>query len=402
MNDYDVLHDLFVNFEERINNNIRKRILHTDYFVESTPRKPWPKNSGRSVTYPIYERAGLPSGFLPFTPITPYGEGSTCEIPTVEAENFAATIKEVTLVQAAQNTPNFCLRDLEFDGPQITRQLEISVSNMSDATRFNWGQELMNRYIELCGNKLILTADAPTNQNWLAVEPTAPLTWGALDYVYQQLRYIVTPGEGGGPDEEGKETMVAVGEYEAFNGLKNQDSNFRGDLLAVTQGGGEGKTLIGSPGMPAGKSYRGWKFVTVQFPARYDLINGQWVQRYPYTAEETSNGSKLEPSELYKNANFTDIVVHFKSVFDHLVPAAPKNQSGYNWDQEVDWMGIHRWVKLPVHKTENPDGAKGFWRSTFAYGPQLQRPDLGWTIRVQRCKVEIGDITCSKPNALSN
>lgn len=404
------LHDIFENFENRVANDIRKEILPSDFFINNIKRKPWLDNQGRTFSYRTYDRSGLAGAFLPFTPIASYPD-STCQIPTTEVPNFASTLRTVTLFEHATNTTNFCLRDLEFDH-QITEQLLISVKNMGDATRFNWSQELMNKYVDLSGKKTVYTPDVPTsetvydgstpdaNRGWLAVAPTSPLDWAILDYVYNEQSYIATPADYAGTDEEGKVVLVVVGGYDTFNQLKNQDSNFRGDLLAVTSGGvNEQRTLIGSPGMPK-KVYRGWKFETIRFDARYDLVNGTWVQRFPYEAMQASHGTKLEVSQLYKDANYTDVIVFSQGVFDHLVPKAPSSKAGYEWNADVDWTGQHKWRKLPIEKGCNDDGSLGYWRSTYAYGPQLQRPDLGWVIRVQRCKPEFGQFACSVPGSI--
>jgi hypothetical protein len=394
----EIVHDMFVNFEARVANEVSKKILVSDYVIKNVNRKPWPANQGRTVTYTTFDRAGLPSGFLPFEAIAEYDTPS-CDVPTVTAENFAATVRSVTQYHSATNTPNFCLRDLE-TAYEIEQQLNISVQNMATATKFNWGQELQNRYIALCGTKLIYTADVPSSSAWLATAPAFPLDWELLAYVYEQLRYIATPEDFAGVDEEGKVVFVAVGEWDAFNNLKLSDSNMRADIRSVNTAGQESRTLIGSPGMPGGKTYRGWKFETIQFAPHYDLQGGAWVQRYPYALEAKTVGNGLEIDPLYRDANFTDILVFSKSVFDHLVPAAPKSRKGYDWNADVDWMGVHKWRKLPIEKETNPDGAYGFWRSTYSYGPQLQRPDLGWTLRVQRCTPEFGKITCSVPGSI--
>lgn len=390
----DEIHSLFMEFQNRVNNQVKKSILPSDYYLNNTNRKPWPNGQGRVFTYPSYERAGLGAAFLGFTPIPAASAGTTCDIPTVEIPNAASTVRSVTLYQSATRTPTFCLRDLEFEW-QISQQLSNSVQNMTDATKFNWSQELQNRYIDIAGNKLIYTTDIPTAATWSAIAPTSPLDWDILDYVYEQLRYIATPMDFAGQDEEGKVVLTAVGGYDSFNQLKLQDSNFRADLLAVASGGQETKTLLGSPGMPKGKTFRGWKFETVQFDPRYDLVEGEWVQRFPYELQAATNGQKLEPSTEYKQAGYSDIVVHSKSVFDHLVPAKPQNRNGYDWSDEVDWAGIHKWKKLPEDPDCNPDGSKGYWRSVYAYGPQVQRPDLGWVIRVKRCPRTFGNFACN-------
>jgi hypothetical protein len=270
---------------------------------------------------------------------------------------------------------------------------------MAEATRLNWEQELANRYIALAGNKLIYTADVPTANTWGSIAPAYPLDWAVLDYVYEQLRYIVTPEDVAGIDEEGKAVLTAVGEYEVFNGLKLQDENFRADLRFMNAANEGPQVLVGSPGLPAGRSFRGYKLETVQFAPRYDLVGGTWVQRYPYKLETCTDGCGLEVDPLYKEANYTDVVIFSKSVFDHLVPAPKNLPNGYEYSLDRDWTGEHRWRKVSIDKESNPDGFKGWWRSVYAYGPQLQRPDLGFVIRVQRCKKTFGEITCGVPGS---
>jgi hypothetical protein len=398
--DCDTIHNLFMNFENRVNNNVRKRILQSDFFINNVPRKPWPKGQGRQFSYPSYDRAGLAAGFLPFTAIPAYGEGSTCEIPAVEVPNFASSLRNATLHHSSTNTPDFCLMDLEYDW-QIAAQLDVTIVNMTDATKFNWGQELMRQYVIQAGNKLIYTPDLPTSSSWLATAPTSGLDWDVLGYVYQEAYSIAMDDDYAGTDEEGKVVLQAVGEFEVFDHLKSLDSNERADINAVIQGGSttEQRTLIGSRGLPK-KTYRGYVFETIKFAPRYDLVAGVWKQRFPWLLEAKTNGYGLEIDPLYKNAGYTDVIIFSKKVFDHLVPAPPQDRSGYNWDGEVDWLGRHKWVKLPVSKDCNPDGSKGFWRSTYGYGPQTQRPDLGWAIRVKRCGRTYGQFSCETIGSL--
>lgn len=386
----DEIHDIFLNFSARVSNEVRKKIQIADFYINSINRKPWPRNQGRIISYPTFDRAGLGAGFLAFAPIATYND-SSCDIPTTDADNFAATVRTVTLYNAATNSQNYCLRDLE-TAHEIGQQLQISVDNMADASKSNWSQELQNKYSQFCGKKYIAAPDLPLgtdldsdgNTLFQEVEPTSPLDWQTLEFIYENLRYIYTPADGAGIDEEGKVIIQLVGEYDVFTGLK-AEANMRGDLRAAMAGGQEMRTLLGSPGMPSGKVYNGYKFETVQFAPHYDFVAGEWVQRFPYLLEDKTVGRGLEIDPLYVNAAYTDVVIFSKGVFDHLVPEKPRSMHGYDWNADVDWEGTHRWVKLPQDRDTNPDGSYGFWRSVYAYGPQLQRPDLGIAIRVKRC-----------------
>lgn len=393
--DPELINDLFLSYEQRVSSDVTKAILPSDFYVREVPREAWPEAAGKSYTAASYQRAGLPGTFLPFSAVG----AVACIIPTVEASNFAADTRSVTLYQAATNTPDFCLSDIEHIH-DAARQLSISGENMSRATRFNWGQEFQNRFIAECDNKLIYTDDAATSTAtaWGATAPTHSLDWQILAFVRQELRFIMEPKDAAGVDEEGEIVLSLVGESEIFDALKNLDTNTRGDIRAHMSGGAGGKiatTLLNSPGMPTGTVFRGFKFERIQFAPRYDLVAGVWVQRFPWKAEAALTGQKLEIDPLYKNAAFTDVVVFSKSTFTAMIPPAPKSRNGYEWKIAIDWTGMHKWKLHPLNKVTNPDENIGFWRSVYSYGPDARRPDLGYVIRVKRCGFNFGEIDCA-------
>lgn len=395
--DCDIINDIFIEFQQLVPSEVSKQITYSDFYIKNVPRRPWLDKAGREYSYPVFQRSGLPETFLPFEKIT---EGTACDPNSVEVPDFASTNKTVTLYNAAVNTRDICLSELQYDW-QIESQLANVVQNLAHATVFTWSQELQNRYIAECGNKIINDAGGfnTRDNTWLPVVPTGPLNWNMLDAIYQDLRYIAQPDDACGIDEDSRMVFQLVGEYEQFQQLKMMDSNFRDDLRAQRDGNVGPNELLGGLGITSSKTYRGWKFETVQFAPRYDFINGAWVQRYPYKHVNKTNGVGLEVDERYKNAGYTDVVVFVKNVFHHLVPRPMNLPRGYNYSIDQDWTGEFRWRMLPIDKQCNPDGNKGWWRAVFNYGPQSLREDLGYTIRVQRCGYGAPAFTCGLPSS---
>jgi hypothetical protein len=378
-------HAAFEYFENRVQSDIHKRIINQGFYTQAdgVPRAPWLDENGREFSYAVRQRAGLHTDFLPFAPQASY-PASTCDIPTVTVTTHAAEIEKVTLWEAATNTPTFCLRD--FDSiQQITAQLQATRDNMADATIFNWEQELQLRTVALSGNKMIANADIPTGATWSTQDPTMQLNWELLNWARTKLDNRVTEQDGYGKDEEGNFCYWVVAHRDDIDNLKMLDTNTRNDLRARNADNSGPNELLGSPGIPQGRVYRGFKFKAVAFPPRYNKVDGEYVQIFPYEHEEKTHGFGLEVSDAYERAPYTDVVVFAPRLFTHLVPKGPKTRNGYELDTSVTWNGVHRWNRLPNHPETNPDNNKGYWRSTYVYGPQVWRRELGWVIRVKRC-----------------
>ena len=395
----EAIADIFIQFSQLVPSEVSKTITFSDFYIKNVPRSAWRDGAGNEYSYPVYQRSGLPDTFQPFEDITTIETSGDCYPPAVEVPDFASETLVVTLKQSATNTRDICLARLQNDF-DIESQLANSVQQLRNATVFTWAQELQNRYIATVDNKVIYDTNGFTSDTtWLPVQAAYPLDWAILEKVYEELRYIAQPEDAAGIDEDGRMVFQLVGEFESFQNLKLQDSNFRDDLRFQNASDKGPNELVSAPGISSGKSYRGFKFETVQFAPRYDFVNGAYVQRYPYKqqATDSGNGTKLEVDPRYKNAAYTDIAVFIKNVFHHLVPKPKNLPYGYNYSLAQDWTGEFRWRMLPIDKECNPDGNKGFWRAVYSYGPQILRPDLGFVIRVQRCRPNYGQIGCTSP-----
>lgn len=393
----EAISDIFIQFSQLIPSEVSKNITFSEFFIKTVPRRTWRDGVGNEYSYPIYQRSGLPNTFQPFEDIINIETSGDCYPPAVEVPDFASETRTVTLKQSAINTRDICLARLQNDF-DIESQLANSVLQLRNATLFTWEQELQNRYSAVVNNKVIYDVNGYTVDNtWLPVPAAYPLDWAILQKIYEEIRYIAAPEDACGIDSDGRMVFQLVGEFEAFQNLKLLDGNFRDDLALQNYRNEGPNELLGTPGISSTKTYRGFKFESVQFAPRYDFISGAYVQRYPYKQEAKTNGTGLEVDPRYKNAKYTDIALFVKNVFHHLVPKPKNLPQGFTYGIEQDWTGEFRWRMLPLDKECNPDQNKGFWRAVFSYGPQVLRPDLGFVIRVKRCAPAYGQISCASP-----
>lgn len=382
---------LFVEHAGLIRNNVTKNIMNSDFYLKYLPREQWSDGQGSQYQYPIYERT------LSSSPVTfetwneSNGEaGGTCQTAGQNIDNFGITLRTATLKKAALNSPDICLDDLQFAW-QIEDQVKNIVRVLSENTKWVWTNAYQDEYIAAAGNKIVAAANLPTSTSAFTLTPaTSKLTWGILEHVYEQLGY-----NGGGLNpfarvDEMTPVYAAVGERFTFNDLKRQDANTRDDFRFAYEGSETDSPMLSAPGLSG--VYRGFRFFTVEFPPRYDFVGGQWVRRQPFSSAPTTKGSSWEVSDAYKNAQYTDTVIYHADVLKVLIPR-PKAVSPMKYNPQYSWTGEFVWRNIPDRDC-NVDNNIGFFRALFAYGPKVERPDLGFVIRHRRCQRALDLVAC--------
>ncbi|MEI6870664.1 MAG: hypothetical protein WCL08_00140 [Verrucomicrobiota bacterium] len=393
----------FIEFSMLLPSFVSKNIQADDFYIKKMVRGDFNNEAGKTYTYPIFGR-GVVVGdsFAPFTEIT--GEATACDRPT-QTIQFGSKNGSVTPRAYSQQTELLCLSDLQYYW-QLNAQLANTVKQMGAISKFTWSQEYQNVYIQLVQNKLIADADKTTGSGatFPAVAPTSPLTWGILAYVYQKL--IIRYGRDGaaGFDPDDRPIFHIVGDTATFNTLKLQDSNVRDDVRwAFATHKAENDPLLATPGLSQQIAWRGWKFNTVDFPARYDLVDGVYVQRFPMATIAGSNGSEWDINPLWENAAYTASVVFLDNVMKHLVVKPTNFPDGYKWAAAQNWAGEFLWKNEAVTRSCNPNGDKGWWQANYVWGAQgLRTDDLGYAIMHKRCG-DVDDIyTCPAPGAVTS
>jgi hypothetical protein len=184
---------------------------------------------------------------------------------------------------------------------------------------------------------------------------------------------------------------AAVGERFTFHDLKRQDANTRDDFRYAFEGSETSSPMLGAPGLSG--VYRGFRFFTIEFPPRYDFVGGAWVRRQPFSSAAATKGNKWEVSSEYKNAAFTDTVIYHADVMKILIPKPKVRGGGMSYNPQFSWTGEFVWRNIPSRDC-NVDGSVGFFRALFAYGPKVERPDLGFVIRHRRCQRALDLVAC--------
>lgn len=382
---------LFIEHAGLIRNDVSKNIVNTDFYLKYLPKDKWVDGQGTEYQYPIYERT-LPSSPVTFTEWTSSdGEaGGTCQTPGQSIDDFGITLRSTALKKASLNSPDICLDDLQFAW-QVEDQVKNITRVLSENTKWVWTNAYQDEYIAACGNKIVAAAGLPTGSASFQPTPaTSKLTWGILEHIYEQLGYV-----GGSINpfmrvDEMTPIYAAVGERFTFHDLKRQDANTRDDFRYAFEGSEMGSPMLGAPGLNG--VYRGFKFFTVEFPPRYDWVNGAWVRREVYSSSPTTKGNKWEVSEEYKNAEYTDTAIYHADVLKILVPR-PKTAGAMKYNPQYSWTGEFVWRNIPDREC-NVDSNIGFFRALFAYGAKVERPDLGFVIRHKRCERALDLVAC--------
>jgi hypothetical protein len=398
---YSNIEQLFVEHSMLIRNNVAKNIQSSDFYLKNLPKEQWLDGAGEQYQYPIYERSlsTTPVTFTDFVSSPGDGDdatldgsnGGACVTAGQNIDSFGVTLRTTGLKKAALNSPDICLDDLRFAW-QVEDQVKNMIRVLSENTKWVWTNTYQDEYIAAAGSKIVAAPNLPTGTSSFPLTPaTSKLTWGILESVYEQLGY-----NGGGINpfkrvDDMTPIYAAVGERFTFSDLKKQDSNTRDDFRYAYQGSEVDSPMLQAPGLNG--IYRGFQFFTVEFAPRYDFVGGAWVRRQPYSSLPATRGKKWEVSDEYKNAQFTDTVIYHADVLKVLIPKPQSLGGGLKYNPQFSWTGEFVWRNVP-DRTTNIDGNIGFFRALYAYGPKIERPDLGFVIRHRRCQRALDLVAC--------
>lgn len=385
---------LFIEHEGLLRNDVAKSIQSADFFIKNITKDSWVDNQGEQYSYPIYERT-LPTSPVTFTSwVSSAGDGSlttndgtaggASDLPGQNIDSFGVTTRQVSLKRGALNSPDIHLEDLRFAW-QVEDQVKNVTRVLSENTKYVWQNAYLDEYVGACGNKIVLTPALPTGSaSFPLTQPTSVLTWGVLEETHERLGYVGGDINPFMRSEDDEAVYALVGDRFTFQDLKMADANVRGDIRAAYQGSEGAAPTLGNIGLGS-KTYRGYKFFTIQNPPRYDFVAGQWVRREPYAPQSATRGQRWEITDAYRNAQFTDTMVFHKDVMKILIPRPITERGGMSRaNPTYDWAGTFVWRNIP-DRDGNVDGNVGFFRALYAYGPKVERPDLGFVIRHRRC-----------------
>lgn len=379
---------LFIEHAGLIRNSVAKSIQNTDFYLRYLPKEAWRDGQSAIYSYPIYERT-LPTDevtFVAWSSSTGDGDlstndgspGGACALAGQNIDSFGITLRQTQLKKAALNSPKICLEDLRFSW-EVQDQVKNVVRVLAENTRWVWTNAYQDEYIAACGQKIVAAPGLPEGTSSFPQTPaTSVLTWGILESIYERLGYNGGAINAFGRIDDMTPIYAAVGDRFVWEDLKRQDDNTRSDFHYSSQA----DAMLGAPGLNG--VYRGFRLFTVEFPPRYDFVNGNYVRRMPYESLPAYRGRKWEVSAAYRNAQFTVTTVFHEDVMKVLIPKPQGVHGGMTFNPKYSWTGEFVWRNIPSVDC-NPDGNIGWFRALFAYGPKIERPDLGFAIMHKRC-----------------
>lgn len=313
-----------------------------------------------------------------------------------EIVEFGQTTRAMRKQTRYFQTEDFCVEDLRNDF-LIERFLRGVSSNLAGVTQYVWATRRRREYIRLSDHKVtekaVIDLDATSFDP--ATPPTSMLTLGTLEQIYD---YLVLNGifVGGsiGRTGTGKHVFPLITSSATSRNLIRQDPELREDFRFAYMGMKENSPLITAYG--EGISYDGFKHV-IDYPQRYDIVGGAYVERHPYLAPTAATkGKKQDLDPLYRYAEYEISVVHIPSVYRELVPRPMSNPGGkFEFDPQ-NYMGEWSFDVIKDKKC-NPLGNKGFFQALFMSGSEPGETWHGFSVMHRVCAPHRYLANCYEP-----
>jgi len=335
----------------------------------------------------------------------PNGVSSACDGPVTELEWPGIEAKALTMYTGMLKTPELCLSDLR-DAANGKYFLDNWVDQIDDAVGYTFQRIHQKFYTDAPGNNKVVVmtgtaaADPVSNSgSFPAIAATGTLTYNRLKQAFDNLQYEVQ-----GQDEAiyagGRRFHTVLLSMEAREQLLRQDAGIRDDLRF-----GDPIKLLD----PMGREvipYRDFMLEEILYPARWNFVNGQWVEVKPFSdnADPVTVGNAADVSPDYKNATYEDAYIFNPMAYFMAVPTLPTIRWGkgkivftpQNYMGEWKFHNITSQVCIEgTNHIYNPLGNKVFGIANFELGPVYPRPELAYIFRYRRCGYGNDSISCS-------
>lgn len=367
--------DVLVHESGRIlGEEIHQRTLHTSPFLDLIKKGTWPDEMGEQLSVMTYERS-LPATDPTWTTVTfNDGTGNNC-VPTAESISFAQTLRTFTLAQTALEGPPICVNDLRFTFKR-RKQLENCFSVLSQNTSWLLQNRHRSEYCRLAQHQVIADASLTESTTMPASAATSRLTGGILKNIYLRLIREGAARDGGsfGMDN-GRPQFVAIMSPEMDDLIVTEDYGVREDFRNVS---GRAPELLQALGVD--RPYRGFYHMIDDFPRRWNLTDGAWVEVAPYVSSAATYGNKWEVNPLYQTATHEDTIIFVPTVYTCLVPQPITTPGGNTSFEPQKYMGTWGWRNIQDQVT-NPDKTWGYFRGVFQMASEPVSPQFGYVIR---------------------
>lgn len=395
----------------RITGEIIKRMIEfPSPFRDRIEKTEFQTGVGFSNTYRTYNpRVFEATSDVELTPWGP-GDGSLGAngYPTTGACNVALQevplmgIKDRTFGLGAKGfrTPLFCAFDLstKFD---VDNLLTSYYNMLGMNSGYFVERNVQNAYTLISRHKVICNTDQAGNAidgaltgnvdgnghtYFPAIAPNSTLNQGMLDNIKVRLSYQVSSA----PNMQksaGSMVYDLLTDDLTSTQLVMQSAGVLPNYQMAYQGAKGQSPLIQGVGSFQGLVVNGFRHLYIKYPARWDLVGGQWRRIRPFAANPVDPDAPQEVTQEYLRAPFQDSYVFLTNIMEMVVQkAVPRVGPAHFGTPIKDYAGDQwQWFSNPGVQGCNIEGTNGFWWTIFRFGFKEKDPQCGWVLRHRRC-----------------
>jgi len=382
------LNPTLVSLTGMISKDFYREKIRFSKWLSLIPRGTWEDEVGYSYSALLFNRS-FPTANPTWTRMAaPTGSGSGTCTPTQLELTTGSTTRSIGLDIIDVKSEAFCSQLMRFNY-EIKKQLSNIVEGFKDNMKFVLESKYQDDYTNTTENKRIAnsTFSAGTSSFPLTV-PTSPVTFGMLNVVRQEL-IIAGAGEGSFGMENGGPVFMALGSMASIENILHNNPDIVADLHFSSKADDNIRAL------GVDRSYRGWYFAAIDYPARWDFADGAWVRRWPWAVDSLATfGVSTSVATAYNDADYEDFyIIPNKRVMEELVPKPISSfGSGTVWKPETFVADVN-W-KVILDEATNPYGRIGRYWGSLALAAAPIQPRFGYVIRAKRCGLDLGLSTC--------
>jgi hypothetical protein len=341
----------------------------------------FPEGMGNEITALTFERV-LPSSDPTWTSRSyVIGSDSATCAPTAVKVPSAHTARTYKVYQTAIESEDICHRDIAITW-NSAQQLEHYYKKLGENTAYAWRTRTRDDVYDVC-ERLIAIGSSSTSESSSAMPVLygGKLTNSILEEFHLELTRTAadmsTDNSVGMLD--GQPLYPIVIGAEASRALL-RESEYRTDVR-------ENAAMVPELLKPLGVSVNmlGFMHIVDLFPRRWDVVDGAWVERKPWTGTAATYGTKQGLNPDWKNAEYEDVVINPGAATKQLIPGMKAAPGGNTKVVPVDFTG--KWeYKVILDRNTNPDGDIGFFRANLACAAFPNEPEHTIILRFKRCQ----------------
>jgi hypothetical protein len=386
------LEQLLIQQEDLIGPDIYAKTIDSSLWLKMIQQEAWPDGMGEEIRVLTFERT-LADNTDTWADLTANdGDGNTCA-PEAAKIGFAQRFRTFNLKQKAVESPPICVNDIRF-GFQMKEQLRNMYEMLTQNVSYIWKRRYRDEYVRLSEHKIVAKLDGSTlyegSSSFPVQTPVSALTQGILNWTRMRLLRDGAGAAAAGR-ENGAPVFTVVTSAETSENIIRQNSD---DFRYTTARVNDLYTPLGVE-----RSYRGFYHVIDDFPRRFKIVSGAWVEVKPYVLASTvgidpvAKGAHYVINPEYDTAPIEESIIFVKDVMRSLVPSVITKPGGNVEIDPQNYRGDFKFLNIR-HRTENPDGSWGFFRGLMQSGSKPIHPEWGFAIRHLRCGVMSSLLDC--------